>query len=99
MAGLLGSTPHLRDRALREQDRDYGGAREAAGPLGSGTAGTAGSAPLEVLCVGLGGGSLPLFLAHHFPGMHVTVLELDPVVLRAARQACGLSTVPCVART
>jgi hypothetical protein len=26
-------------------------------------------ARLKVLCIGLGGGSLPLFLAHHFPNM------------------------------
>lgn len=26
---------------------------------------------MRILCVGLGGGSLPLFLAHNLPGMHV----------------------------
>ena len=37
---------------------------------------------LRALCIGVGGGSLPLFLAHHFPGMG----ELAP--------ACGLLLVP-----
>lgn len=27
----------------------------------------------RALCIGMGGGSLPMFLAHHFPGMQVTV--------------------------
>ena len=25
----------------------------------------------RALCIGMGGGSLPMFLAHHFPGMQV----------------------------
>ena len=30
----------------------------------------------RALCIGMGGGSLPMFLAHHFPGMQVMhVLE------------------------
>lgn len=43
----------------------------------------------RVLCIGLGGGTLPLFLAHHFPGMDIHVVELDPVVIAAAQQAMG----------
>ena len=31
----------------------------------------AGSPACRVLCIGLGGGTLPLFLQHHFPGMQV----------------------------
>ena len=30
---------------------------------------------LRVLCIGVGGGSLPLFLAHHFPGMGAPPLQ------------------------
>ena len=41
------------------------------------------------LCIGIGGGSLPLFLAHHFPGMLVQAVDLDPVVLAAATEAMG----------
>ena len=43
----------------------------------------------RALCVGLGGGTLPLFLTHHFPNLHIDVVELDPVVLRAAEEAMG----------
>lgn len=47
------------------------------------------SQPCRVLCIGLGGGTLPLFLVHHFPGMQVDVVEIDPVVINAAQQAMG----------
>jgi hypothetical protein len=45
---------------------------------------------LRVLCIGLGGGSLPLFLAHHFPFADVDGVEIDPVVVEAATSAMGL---------
>ena len=51
------------------------------------------------VCIGLGGGSLPLFLAHHFPGMLVQAVELDPVVLAAASQAMGFPLDRCLATT
>lgn len=44
----------------------------------------------HALCLGLGAGSLPLFLSHHFPGMLVQAVELDPVVIAAATQEMGL---------
>ena len=43
----------------------------------------------RVLCIGLGGGTLPIFLAHHFPGMVIDVVEIDPVVIAAAQLAMG----------
>ena len=43
-----------------------------------------GQRPCRVLCIGLGGGTLPLFLMHHYPGMLVDVVELDPTVIKAA---------------
>lgn len=43
----------------------------------------------RALCVGLGGGSLPLFLTHHFPGLEIDVVELDPVVIAAAEAGMG----------
>jgi hypothetical protein len=46
--------------------------------------------PLHVLCIGLGGGTLPYFIAHHFPQAHVDAVEIDPVVVEAAVQAMGL---------
>lgn len=39
--------------------------------------------PVRVLCIGLGGGSLPMFLLHHFPMMTVDAIEIDPVVIQA----------------
>jgi hypothetical protein len=44
----------------------------------------------RVLCIGLGGGSLPLFLAHHYPEIQFDAVEIDPVVVAAAQQAMGL---------
>ena len=38
----------------------------------------------------------PLFLAHHFPGMLVQAVDLDPVVLAAATQAMGFPTDRCL---
>jgi hypothetical protein len=48
-----------------------------------------GRRPLSAVCIGMGSGSLPLFLAHHFPGMQVEAVELDPVVVQAATAAMG----------
>ncbi|KAK9915588.1 hypothetical protein WJX75_001243 [Coccomyxa subellipsoidea] len=48
-----------------------------------------GSQQPSALCIGIGGGSLPLFLSHHFPGMRVEAVDLDPAVLAAASQAMG----------
>ncbi|KAL1520815.1 hypothetical protein AB1Y20_022377 [Prymnesium parvum] len=39
------------------------------------------------VCVGLGSGALPGFLAHHM--LDVLVVEIDPVVVRAARDVIG----------
>jgi len=42
-------------------------------------------APLSVCLVGLGGGCLAMFLRKHFPNANITVLELDPEVVKAAK--------------
>ncbi|KAK9833787.1 hypothetical protein WJX74_005835 [Apatococcus lobatus] len=42
---------------------------------------------LKVLFIGLGGGTLPLALHHHFPGMDIDAVELDAAVVEAARSA------------
>ena len=47
------------------------------------------------MCIGMGGGSLPLFLAHHFSSMHVEAVELDPVVIEAATHAMGFPLGRC----
>ena len=44
---------------------------------------------LRALLVGLGGGSLALYIAAHFPGLQIDVMELDPVVAEAAVQHMG----------
>eukprot|EP00191_Tetraselmis_sp_GSL018_P009178 CAMPEP_0177616464 /NCGR_PEP_ID=MMETSP0419_2-20121207/24179_1 /TAXON_ID=582737 /ORGANISM="Tetraselmis sp., Strain GSL018" /LENGTH=253 /DNA_ID=CAMNT_0019114543 /DNA_START=457 /DNA_END=1214 /DNA_ORIENTATION=+ len=44
----------------------------------------------RLLCLGAGGGSLPLFLSHHFPGAEVDAVEHDPTVAEAAHAAMGL---------
>ena len=57
--------------------------------LGTSTvAGRRHTAPLRVLCLGVGGGMLPCWLARM--GAHVHAVELDPVVLEAAQAAMGL---------
>ena len=44
------------------------------------------------LLVGLGGGALVRFLNHHFPELSLDVVEIDPVVVKVAREYFG--TVP-----
>ncbi|NWI11501.1 MET13 protein, partial [Crypturellus soui] len=48
-------------------------------------------APLSVLVVGLGGGSLPLFLHDYFSRAHVVVVEIDPSMLEVATRWFGFS--------
>ncbi len=43
----------------------------------------------RVLIVGLGGGSMIRFLEHHEPDLRVDVVEIDPVVIRVAREYFG----------
>lgn len=42
--------------------------------------------PANALIVGLGGGTLPLFLVTKFPKLELTIVELDPEVLYVARK-------------
>jgi len=46
--------------------------------------------PRDVLMVGLGAGSIPRFLRSRMPAVPVTVVEIDPGVITAARQYFGL---------
>ncbi|XP_067156792.1 eEF1A lysine and N-terminal methyltransferase isoform X1 [Apteryx mantelli] len=48
-------------------------------------------APLAVLVVGLGGGSLPLFLHDYFSQARVAVVEIDPSMLEVATRWFGFS--------
>ncbi len=46
--------------------------------------------PRRVLIVGLGGGAMVRFLAHHTPDVGVDAVEIDPVVVRLADQYFGV---------
>ena len=45
--------------------------------------------PRRVLVVGLGGGSLPMFLRKHYPAAEIDVAEIDPGVVDVAKQFFG----------
>lgn len=47
--------------------------------------------PLALLVVGLGGGSLPLFVHDHFPKSRVDAVEIDPSMLEVATRWFGFS--------
>ncbi|XP_061992312.1 uncharacterized protein LOC133710292 [Rosa rugosa] len=49
----------------------------------------AGKEKMSILCIGHGGGSLPLFLASKIQGATVDIVEIDPVVISASVQAMG----------
>lgn len=49
--------------------------------------------PSSCLLVGLGGGAIVRFLNHHFPDMRLDVVEIDPVVVRVAREYFELREV------
>ncbi|KAK9288173.1 hypothetical protein L1049_016622 [Liquidambar formosana] len=51
-----------------------------------------GKKTMHVLCIGHGGGSLPLFLASKIQGAVVHIVEIDPLVISASIQAMGF---PC----
>lgn len=48
----------------------------------------------RVVCIGLGTGALPAFIARKFPAAVVEVCEIDPVVLEAVRNFHGLPKLP-----
>ncbi|PHU21542.1 hypothetical protein BC332_06649 [Capsicum chinense] len=48
-----------------------------------------GRKPMKILCIGHGGGSIPLFLASKIQGAEVHIAEIDPVVISASVQAMG----------
>lgn len=48
-----------------------------------------GQSEMRCLCIGLGGGSLPLFLAHKLKGCLVDVVEIDSTVISAATEFMG----------
>ncbi|KAK9063044.1 hypothetical protein SSX86_016914 [Deinandra increscens subsp. villosa] len=48
-----------------------------------------GKTSMNVLCIGHGGGSLPLFLASKISGARIDIVEIDPLVISASTQAMG----------
>ncbi|KAF5941953.1 hypothetical protein HYC85_019595 [Camellia sinensis] len=48
---------------------------------------------MNVLCIGHGGGSLPLFLASKIEGAVVHIVEIDPLVISASIQAMGFPSL------
>ncbi|OAY55496.1 uncharacterized protein LOC110610810 [Manihot esculenta] len=48
-----------------------------------------GKKTMRILCIGHGGGSLPLFLASKIQGAVIDVVEIDPLVISASIQAMG----------
>jgi len=45
-----------------------------------------GKDPKDVLFVGLGGGSMPMFMRHHYPRANVDIAEIDPQILEVAKE-------------
>lgn len=67
----------------------------AARKEGADVVGGAPDAPLvRILCIGLGGGSVPSFFASVLPRAQVDVVELEPAVVQAATEAMGFSEGP-----
>ncbi|CAM8932908.1 unnamed protein product [Rhodiola kirilowii] len=53
-----------------------------------------GDTRMRILCIGHGGGSLPLFLANKIKGAVVDSVEIDPIVLAASTTAMGFPSFP-----
>jgi spermidine synthase len=45
--------------------------------------------PSRVLVVGLGGGTMPMFLRKHYPNAHIDAVDIDPEVVHVAREYFG----------
>ena len=53
--------------------------------------------PSRVLIVGLGGGTIPMFLHQHYPRTQIDVVDIDPAVIKTAKAYFGFretATVP-----
>ena len=48
--------------------------------------------PQRMLIIGLGGGTIPGFLRRHYPDASIDVVDIDPEVVRVARQFFGFQT-------
>ncbi|KAJ3680010.1 hypothetical protein LUZ60_016288 [Juncus effusus] len=52
-----------------------------------------GKTNLNILCIGHGAGTIPLFLATKIKGAKVHVVEIDPVVIKASVEAMGFPSL------
>ena len=64
--------------------------------VGKGVDGDRRAANPTVVCVGLGSGAMPAFIANAFPELRVEVVEIDDVVVDAAEKALGLPGIRTV---
>ena len=65
--------------------------------VGKGVDGDRRAANPTVVCVGLGSGAMPAFIANAFPELSVDVVEIDDVVVDAAEKALGLPGIRATA--
>ena len=49
-----------------------------------------GQYPERILVIGVGGGSIPMFLRKHYPSAHIDVVDIDPQIIRLAKQYFNL---------
>jgi len=89
------------DNGLRTLQFERGGARQTVVKVGDPThlelpyapAALTGLAlcrePRRMLVVGLGGGTLPMFLRHYYPKATIDAVDIDPDVVRVAREYFG----------
>ena len=46
--------------------------------------------PERILVIGVGGGSIPMFLRKHYPSAHIDVVDIDPQIIRLAKRYFNL---------
>jgi spermidine synthase len=98
---MFGMVIVTEDNGLRTLQFERGGARQTVVKVGDPThlelpyapAAFTGLAlsrePRRVLIVGLGGGTLPMFLRHYYPEATIDAVDIDPDVVRVAREYFG----------
>jgi len=50
--------------------------------------------PESILVIGLAGGTVPSYLAHHYPEAHITSVDFDPAMLDVAKEYFGFRETP-----
>lgn len=100
-ASAFGTILVTEENGLRTLRFEHGGARQSVVKLGDpdhlelpyARVAMAGLAvcdePRRILVVGLGGGSLPMFLRKHYPAAEIDAVDIDPDVVNVARKYFG----------